>query len=190
MNRDFRARQSSGPRCGCCSTGHLETQFRQETVSHESESGTMSIKADRVPVSVCDTCGSVFVTAETARVRHEYICRAVGVITPAEVRAIRDRHGLSQSEFSQITKFGEASISRWERGRLLPSPSNSKFLKLLLQHPQIVALLLESESCTEVHETPVIQSWLNPTHRFRHLPAANLPPLAERAARFSLVGVG
>jgi putative zinc finger/helix-turn-helix YgiT family protein len=188
MNRDSMARQGSGPRCECCPTGQLKTQFRQETIEHESESGTISIPADRVPVSVCDTCGSIFVTAETARVRHEYVCRAIGAITPAEIRAIRDRHGLSQSEFSRVTKFGEASISRWERGRLLPSPSNNKYLKLLLHHPRVVEWLLESESCTEVDETPVLRLLSNPMHRFRHLPTAYLKPLSEKAARFALVG--
>ena len=142
MNKFSTAGQGSGPECECCPTGRLETRFIPETIEHESEGGTIAIQADRVPVSVCDTCGSVFITGETAKARHEYVCRAVGAITPAEIKALRERHGLSQHDLSRIAGFGEASISRWERGRLLPSPSNSKFLKVLLQHPQIVESLL------------------------------------------------
>ena len=138
MNQISTAGQGSGPECVCCPTGHLETRFIQETVEHESEGGTISIQADRVPVLVCDTCGSEFITGETAKIRHEYVCRAVGAITPAEIKALRERHGLSQHDLSRIAGFGEASISRWERGRLLPSPSNSKFLKGRRSRPNAV----------------------------------------------------
>ncbi len=135
MNRDYAATQECGPKCGCCDTGHLVTQFRRETFEHETENGRVMIEADRVPISVCDTCKSVFVTGETAKVRHEYVCRKLGLITPDEIRAIRNRHGLKKAEFARITQFGESSISRWESGRLFPNASGSKYLKLLPAPP-------------------------------------------------------
>jgi putative zinc finger/helix-turn-helix YgiT family protein len=190
MNREYGVKTNRGARCECCSTGQLETRFRKETIEHSAEEGTISIPANRVPVSVCNTCGSVYVTAETARIRHEYICRALGIITPAEIRQIRDRHGLSQAELSRITDFGEASISRWERGRLLPNRSNSRFLKLLLQHPHVVELLikLETESRAEVQEPAAAAGTPDWVNRFSHIPREDVGRASQMANRFSLVG--
>ena len=131
----------------------------------------------------------MFVTAETARVRHEYVCRAIGSITPAEIKQIRERHGLSQSDLARITNFGEASISRWERGRLLPNASGSTFLKLLLSRPDIVDTLLdESEACAKGQEDPVVQASSDLILRFRHVPMPELGYLTEQKSRFNLIG--
>jgi len=186
MNKDHRATQEYGPRCGCCATGHLVTRFRRETFEHEAEDGPVMVEADRVPISVCDTCGSVFVTAETAKVRHEYVCRKLGLITPDEIREIRDRHGLKKAEFARITKFGESSISRWESGRLLPNASNSRYLKLLQHNPQMVVWLTEAD--TRLSQETVADPELEPRRlRFPSLPPDDTAILTARANRFALV---
>jgi putative zinc finger/helix-turn-helix YgiT family protein len=189
MNRDHRPIQEYGPRCGCCQTGHLVTQFRKERFEYESETGPITVDADRVPVDVCDTCHSVFVTAQTAKTRHEYVCRALGLITPAEIKEIRERHGLSQAEFARITKLGESSISRWERGRLLPSPSNSTFLKLLQRRPEAVDELLDgSVADPDGEAVSSIQDPAPRQSRFPSVPSDAWTWVSTRAARFALVG--
>lgn len=186
MNRDYAATQECGPKCGCCDTGHLVTQFRRETFEHETENGRVMIEADRVPISVCDTCKSVFVTGETAKVRHEYVCRKLGLITPDEIRAIRNRHGLKKAEFARITQFGESSISRWESGRLFPNASGSKYLKLLLRRPETVAWLIQDDADL----TPAAIADFEPIHRhtqFPSLPPGLLESLIAKGNRFDLV---
>jgi DNA-binding transcriptional regulator YiaG len=66
-----------------------------------------------------------------AKVRHEALCRATGLLTPAEIKAIREQFGWSQEHLADLTDFGVATISRWERGRLLQNRSNNKFLQAI-----------------------------------------------------------
>jgi putative zinc finger/helix-turn-helix YgiT family protein len=186
MNRDSKAVEAYGPKCGCCATGHLVIRFRKETFEHKADHGPVTVEADRVPVSVCDNCSSVFVTAETSRVRHEYVCRTLGLIAPAEITEIRDRHGLTKAEFARITEFGESSISRWERGRLLPNPSSSRYLKLLQHNPSMVNWLMNSDARL-TQETVVDAEPTSPRPRFRSLPPELIPSLAAKANRFALV---
>jgi len=186
MNRDYTVTQEFGPKCSCCATGHLVTRFQQDTFEHEADDGPTMVEADRVPFSVCDTCASVFVTAETARVRHEYVCRKLGLITPAEIKEIRDRHGLTKAEFARITKFGESSISRWERGRLLPNPSSSGFLKLLQHNPPMVEWLIKVDAGL-TQETVADPELARHRPRFRFLPPELIASLEARATRFALV---
>jgi DNA-binding transcriptional regulator YiaG len=37
-------------------------------------------------------------------------------MTPEELRAIRERHGLSQDELTNLVGVTKACLSRWERG--------------------------------------------------------------------------
>jgi hypothetical protein len=40
-----------------------------------------------------------------------------------------------------LTGFGEATISRWERGRLLQNRANDRYLRLLAERPENVQFL-------------------------------------------------
>ena len=75
------------------------------------------------------------------RLQHAAVCRALGLLTPAEIQAIRERLGPTQAEFAQLTGIGEATISRWERGRILPNRAMDHYLRLLDRNRANVALL-------------------------------------------------
>ena len=55
----------------------------------------------------------------------------LGLLTPEEIRQLRERMGLTQSQPLQISGIGEATISRWERGRLLQNRAMDNYLRLL-----------------------------------------------------------
>src|SRR5713101_7205180 len=88
-----------------------------------------------VPVERCDACGMIASGPAAARVRHEAVCRAAGLLTPSEIKALRDKFGWSQQYLADLTDFGIATVSRWERGRLLQNRSNNKVLQAIRDCP-------------------------------------------------------
>lgn len=68
---------------------------------------------------------------EAARYRH------LGLMLPTEMRALRERLGLTQKQMSTLLRMGEKSWTRWETGIQRPSQSINLLLKLL--HAGIVA---------------------------------------------------
>jgi putative zinc finger/helix-turn-helix YgiT family protein len=120
-----------GPRCPECGEGRLLSRTRPEEFDFDFGDETVKVRAEDVPVEVCDKCGEVMSGPEAAKVRHEAICRAVGLLTPSEIKAIRDKFGWSQPHLAELTDFGVATISRWERGRLLQNRSNNKVLQAI-----------------------------------------------------------
>jgi hypothetical protein len=38
---------------------------------------------------------------------------------------------LSRAEFARLTKLGEATLVRWEKGSLIQNPANDQYLRLL-----------------------------------------------------------
>ena len=59
------------------------------------------------------------------------MCRALGRQTPAEVRALRERLGLTVRELARRLEVTEACGSRWESGERLPSVAEDAALRAL-----------------------------------------------------------
>lgn len=102
--------------------------------SHTFQYGSGASAADltvRLPVRRCDHCDFDYLDDESERIKHEAVCRHLGVLTPAEVRGICEHHGMSRAAFAKITGIGEASLSRWENGINVQAPANDRYLRLL-----------------------------------------------------------
>jgi putative zinc finger/helix-turn-helix YgiT family protein len=131
----------------------------------------ITIVAEAVPVLACPLCGEILYGPDAAAVRHQAICRALGLLCPTEIKTLRERLGPDQEAFARLTGIGVATLSRWERGRLLQTRALDRYLRLLDALPQAARFL-------ETLQKPVREST-----------TFHLPPEAEadaraRAARF------
>lgn len=118
-------------RCICefCG-GRAET--RQEKVSFKYGAGDdEAVLSVVVPVVHCSDCGESYMGEEAEILRHEAVCKHLGRLTPAQVKAIRDQYELTQEEFAEISGFGVASIKRWEGGNQIQNVSADRLLVLL-----------------------------------------------------------
>ena len=132
---------TSSAKCPICGRGDLEARVIDDVFEFASEDGPVRVEAHGVPVEICSACGEILSGAESASVRHRAICQALGLLSPEDIRAIRKHLGLTQAEFSKLTGIGEATISRWERGRLLQNRANDLYLRLLAEVPQNLVYL-------------------------------------------------
>ncbi len=130
----------------------VRTVLEDETFLHGVEPAQVQLSV-RVPVRWCDACGLSYSDDEAEDVRHEAVCRHLGVMTPREVRNVRERHGLNRAEFSRLTGLGEASLQRWEAGSLIQNTANDRFL-LLLTNPRNLELLKQRSLKVETGSTP------------------------------------
>jgi putative zinc finger/helix-turn-helix YgiT family protein len=136
--------RDASPRCPVCGKGRLKSQIVTERFPYEGDGARpFLIEAKDVPMQVCDACGETFSGPEAARIRHNAICHALRLLTPEEIKALREGLGKTQQEFAALTGIGEATLSRWERGRLLQNRANDNFLRLLASNPANLKLLQE-----------------------------------------------
>jgi DNA-binding transcriptional regulator YiaG len=84
-----------------------------------------------VPVRVCTACGFEYTDAAGEDVRHEAVCQHLRLLTPRQIIGIRKYYTLTRAEFAALTRFGEASLARWETGSILQNPANDQLLYLL-----------------------------------------------------------
>lgn len=90
----------------------------------------MELSAD-VLVHTCSACGDSYTCNDADITYDEAVCRHLGILTPAEIREIRESYGLTRAEFAQLTGFGKATVGRWERGEIHQNRSADRYLRLL-----------------------------------------------------------
>ena len=139
----------------CAACGGINLGRRTETDEFEYGAGEDAVMLSaNVVVFSCGDCHFEFTGPSAEAARHDAVCRHLGILTPAEVKDVRERYGLSRQAFALITRLGEASIGRWEAGSHFPNRAYDSFLYLLcyednyrrLQDRRAVAVPEKNES--------------------------------------------
>jgi len=63
-------------------------------------------------------------------------------MTPRQIRQLRDRLGLDQTEFAKVLRITNVQVSRLENGARRPSGPLSVLLELLAEDPALAGQLL------------------------------------------------
>lgn len=67
--------------------------------------------------------------------------RADGIPSPATIRRLRAKLGLSQREAGALFRVGESAFDKYERGLVEPSGPTIQLMTLLDRHPELVGEL-------------------------------------------------
>jgi HTH-type transcriptional regulator/antitoxin MqsA len=95
----------------------------------------------------CSNCGEKFYDFAMANERSRRAAAAVrrveGLLEPDEIREIRTRYGLSQANLEKLINSGEKTVVRWEKGTVAQNATADTLLRILRDHPDVVAKLAE-----------------------------------------------
>lgn len=116
--------------CPLCDNDGITTEWNSLDFNYGADESMVELSVD-VPVHRCDACKFEFLDDEAERLKHEAVCRHLGVLTPAEVRSIRDGFGMARTQFARLTGIGEASLNRWENGLSIQTHAYDRYLRLL-----------------------------------------------------------
>lgn len=134
-------KEKQGRRCPSCGHQPLVAQRIRDEFVYGQDEERVTVVAEEVPVLVCSACGEVLYGPEAAAVRLQAICRALGLLSPAEIKALRERLGPGQEDFARLTGIDLSMLARWERGRLLQTRALDRYLRLLDALPQAAHFL-------------------------------------------------
>lgn len=83
----------------------------------------------------CEICHEVILPPDLIeRLEKERYIR-LGLLSPAEIKAIRVKAGLSQAGISEILGVGEKTYTRWENGKSLQNKSSDNLIRLFSKDP-------------------------------------------------------
>ena len=135
------AHVTADPDCPQCGETSITTYWHHDTFTYGSGDSAVNLHVE-LPVRRCGSCEIEFLDHEGERLRHEAVCRHLGVMSPAEIADIRKRFGLTRAAFAEVTGLGEATLNRWENGAVVQNLANDRYLRLLAL-PGMMATLRE-----------------------------------------------
>ncbi|HLE56679.1 MAG TPA: type II toxin-antitoxin system MqsA family antitoxin [Rhodothermia bacterium] len=87
----------------------------------------------------CPKCHEVVLRFDDARKLRqralEIYRRKYGLLSADEIRAIRERFGLTQAELARLLRLGANTISRWEAGRNVQTAAMDMLLRMIRDLP-------------------------------------------------------
>lgn len=136
--------------CPECET-QVGTEWQMTNFKWGLEGARVELSAS-LPVRICPNCGFKYLDYVGEDLKHEAVCRHLNVLTPRAIKQIRTSKGMTRSEFAKLTGLGEASIGRWERGELIQSVANDRYLRLLAATDGVLRLRDAIQNPTEEME--------------------------------------
>jgi DNA-binding transcriptional regulator YiaG len=115
--------------CPNCEDQVRET-FVTEQIPLDDDDPDSFFEAE-VPVLTCTVCGYAFTDHRAEVIRHAAFCAARDMLSPSEIRALRERLGMTRKEMHDAFGIPPASLDRWEHGRLIQNTSMNTLLRAL-----------------------------------------------------------
>ncbi len=140
-------------RCPSCGRGALVARVIRDEFEYGPEDDRITVVAECVPVLECPACGETLYGPDAARARHQAICRALGLLTPEQIKGVREKLGKKQAEFADLTGIGVATLSRWEQGRLIQTRALDRYLRLLQWEDNVQRLRDLEEGANDMSPT-------------------------------------
>ena len=116
--------------CDLCGVTAVRTELVRDPFIYGAGEAAVELSAN-VRVHTCSNCGDSYTEYDAEVAYHEAVCRHLGILTPAEIREMREGYDLTRAEFAQLTGFGKATVGRWERGEVTQNRSADRYLRLL-----------------------------------------------------------
>lgn len=106
----------------------------------------------------CDNCGETFYDGNMADESFRRAAAAArlqeGFLAPHEIREIRTTYGLTQAALERLINAGEKTVVRWERGIVTQNATADTLLRVLRDHPEVVAKLAQRRGVAVVMPEP------------------------------------
>jgi HTH-type transcriptional regulator/antitoxin MqsA len=122
--------------CVCCEAEHEMVPFANET--HQVVFRDMKVDVEGLSGFRCGACGEIEYDQESAE---RYAAAGDALVLEArkalgsELRRIRKKLRINQVEASELTGGGHNAFSRYETGKVMPTPAVVNLFRLLDRDP-------------------------------------------------------
>jgi len=135
--------------CPNCGSRKITTRSEEYKFTYGEGKGRVELSA-QIPIRTCILCKFSFRDFVADDICHEALCKHLGVMPPRQIKGLRKMYNLTQAEFAKITKLGEATLSRWERGVLIQNEAYDNYM-YLLGFEENLAKLRDQSAAIEAH---------------------------------------
>lgn len=124
----------AGQDCPFCAKGRLEL-CQVDYLATTPDEPEITVKD--VWVEKCASCGEMVFPSESSRYIDQVLAEETEQLTPTQLKEIRDRLGVDQTQMSVILGLGDRTYHRWEKGTQYPSRSMCRYIRILGKFPTV-----------------------------------------------------
>ncbi len=143
--------------CPLCGEGHVTAQVEQVENEYKGKSALLPQHFKQ-----CDHCGSDFAGAAEAKLNKRALIawrkQVDGLLTGAEIIALRNQYNLTQAEAAQLFGGGPVAFSKYENDDVAQSEAMDTLLRLVRRSPEAFRALQEEKKMTVDVEAVAIES--------------------------------
>ena len=118
--------------CPLCGEGHLTSRTEETVTEYAGQQGTVTLR-----FTECAACGSEITDAANSRDNKRAVLafrKSVdGLLTGAEIRALRDKYGITQDQAARLFGGGPKAFSKYETDDVAHAESMNNLLRLVRQ---------------------------------------------------------
>ena len=168
--------------CPICGEGHLQHCIGTNDVEYKGKTTGLEMH-----YSVCDSCGSEQASAAQLRANKRAMIafrkHVDGLLMGVEVRALRERLGISQAMAARIFGGGPVAFSKYESDDVAQSEAMDKLLRLVDAVPSAYAHLVQVAGV----EPAGVADWVRverlETHHYTLRVISETQPMSEEGWR-------
>jgi putative zinc finger/helix-turn-helix YgiT family protein len=165
------------PTCGATALVEKTGEFRFEPPAN-IPGGTIIVPNSKW--EECEACGETLLSPELLGKLDKQRYARLGLLTPAEIRAIRENAGLTQFQISEKLGIGEKTYTRWESGKSLQNKSSDNLIRLFAMNPMSFERL---ESQRNFSKDDWLAGYLLSCSSYKNWNAESLVPVVEHLPR-------
>jgi HTH-type transcriptional regulator / antitoxin MqsA len=106
----------------------------------------------------CDRCGETFYEGEMATESFRRMAAVIraedGLLAPDDIVELRRKYGLTQAQLERLIGAGAKTVVRWEKGTVAQNKTADTLLRVLRDHPEVVADLAKQHGRATSAKTP------------------------------------
>lgn len=131
--------------CPICGAGTLRKEVKAKTFTYKDEKKTIP----NYIVYKCPVCDEAIVDNETlktsGKILKDFQREVDGLLTGAQIKAIRLKLGLKQEQLANIIGGGAKSVARYEAGQISQSKGMDNLLRILDAYPQTLNVIRKND---------------------------------------------
>jgi len=126
-------------RCPICAQQTLENKTGTFAMAVPANVPGGDIEVTDATWQTCSACGEGIIPDDLSKAIERVRYLRLGLLSPAQIKQVRARTGLSAVEMAQIIGAGDKSFTRWENGKSIPNKATDTLIRLVDQHPELFA---------------------------------------------------
>lgn len=133
--------------CPLCGEGHLTPRSEETVTEYAGQSGRVTLR-----FAECDACGSEITGEADSRANKRAVLafrKSVdGLLTGAEIRALREKYGITQDQAARLFGGGPKAFSKYESDDVAHASAMDALLRLVAKNEEAFWDLVELKSMT------------------------------------------